>query len=537
MNTTLTDPRTASDEQLWQASRAGDREAFGRIVERYQSLVCALAYSGTGNLATSQDLAQEAFVAAWRQLGELREPAKLRSWLCGIVRNLAAGTVRRDLRRGGAPQALDAVAEPISLDEDPETQFVTREEETILWRALAGMPETYREPMVLFYREDQSIADVARQLDLSEDAVKQRLSRGRALLREEMTTLVESALTRSRPTRAFTASVLGALTIAPASTASAAEHAGPVAVAAAKTVLGSAGAGPILGPAGGLLTAWLSSKLVGLTARSEPERAEVARAFVRAISFTLAMIALLLGLIYLGVSLFPRSAWYFVSISTLWTGALVAQLIRVSSQAEREITRIRVETGTGDIPYARELAKRGLRLWGSIRRESSRRLLGLPLYSVALGGLDIGAKQSHVARAWIAIGDVAISPVLAIGGLAVAPVAFGALTVGAVSVSLGGAAVGLLALGSLAAGWWAFGVMAVGWKAAAGAIAIAHDYAIGGLVRAAEANTPAAAQWFQAQWFTVPVAIFVTRIAVWLVLLCIVVPMGLIAYRAWRLHR
>ena len=112
---------------------------------------------------------------------------------------------------------------------------------------------------------------------------------------------------------------------------------------------------------------------------------------------------------------------------------------------------------------------------------------------------------------------MAISPVLAIGGLAVAPVAFGALTVGAVSVSLGGAAVGLLALGSLAAGWWAFGVMAVGWKAAAGAIAIAHGYAIGGVVRAAEANTPAAAQWFQAQWFTVPVAIFVTRIAVWLV--------------------
>ena len=150
MNTTLMDPRTVSDEQLWQASRSGDLEAFGRIVERYQSLICALAYSGTGDLATSQDLAQEAFVAAWRRLGELREPAKLRAWLCGIVRNPSAGTMRRDLRRGGAPQALDAVAEPISLDEDPETQFVTREEETILWRALAGMPDTYREPMVLF---------------------------------------------------------------------------------------------------------------------------------------------------------------------------------------------------------------------------------------------------------------------------------------------------------------------------------------------------------------------------------------------------
>jgi len=60
---------------------------------------------------------------------------------------------------------------------------------------------------------------------------------------------------------------------------------------------------------------------------------------------------------------------------------------------------------------------------------------------------------------------------------------------------------------------------------------------IGGVVRAVEANTPAAAQWFQGQWFTAPVAFFVTQVVVWLILLCIVVPLGLIAYRRWRLHR
>ena len=164
------------------------------------------------------------------------KPQKLRSWLCGIVRNLAAGTVRRDLRRGGAPQPLDAVAEPVAQTDDPEAEFVTREEEAILWRALAAMPETYREPMVLFYREEQSIADVASQLDLSQDAVKQRLSRGRAMLREEMAALVESALTRSRPTAAFTASVMGALTLGTGSSASAAGTAGPIVATAAKSV-------------------------------------------------------------------------------------------------------------------------------------------------------------------------------------------------------------------------------------------------------------------------------------------------------------
>jgi zinc protease len=534
MTTISMDPRNASDEQLWQASRAGDRDAFGRIVERYQSLVCALAYSGTGNLATSQDLAQEAFVAAWRRLGELREPAKLRAWLCGIVRNLTAGTERRDLRRGGAPQPLDAIDEPVSPADDPEAQAVTREEETILWRALAGMPETYREPMVLFYREEQSIADVATQLDLSEDAVKQRLSRGRAMLRDEMAAVVESALTRSRPTRAFTASVLSAITFGSAAQASAAERAAPVAVAAAKSLLGSAGAAPILGPIGGLLTAWLSSKIVGLTARSEPERAEIARAFARAMTFTLPMVVLLLALVYLGLRAFPTSAWYFASVSTIWTGVLLAGLFRVSTQSERDISRIRAETGTEDDAYGRELAKRGLELWGKKRRESALQFLGLPLYCFTSVGLDGGPRRSRPAVGWIAVGDIAISPLLAIGGLAIGPVAVGGLTIGLISV--GGAAAGLLALGSIAAGWWAFGPLAVAWKAAAGGVAIAHDYALGGLARAAEANTAIAAAWFKSQWFIVPVAFFFSHV-VWVILLSIVVPLGLILHRAWRIRR
>ena len=68
-----------SDEQLWQKSQTGDREAFGHIVERYQSLICSLAYSACGDVARSEDLAQEAFIAAWQKLGELREPMRLRA--------------------------------------------------------------------------------------------------------------------------------------------------------------------------------------------------------------------------------------------------------------------------------------------------------------------------------------------------------------------------------------------------------------------------------------------------------------------------
>jgi DNA-directed RNA polymerase specialized sigma24 family protein len=80
----------------------------------------------------------------------LREPAKLRSWLCGIVRNLAANTLRREQRRGGSPKSLNALAQPAGAAADQAMHAVTREEATLLWRTLASLPETYREPLILF---------------------------------------------------------------------------------------------------------------------------------------------------------------------------------------------------------------------------------------------------------------------------------------------------------------------------------------------------------------------------------------------------
>jgi DNA-directed RNA polymerase specialized sigma24 family protein len=76
-----------SDAELVAKSLAGDRDAFGAIVARYQVLVCSLAYSATGNVAQSQDLAQETFLTAWKQLAALQQPEKLRAALCGIARN------------------------------------------------------------------------------------------------------------------------------------------------------------------------------------------------------------------------------------------------------------------------------------------------------------------------------------------------------------------------------------------------------------------------------------------------------------------
>jgi RNA polymerase sigma factor (sigma-70 family) len=199
-----------SEADLVQKSVAGSSAAFSEIVARYQTLICSLTYSGTGSLSRSEDLAQEVFLVAWKELRKLREPAKLRSWLCGIARRLTANTVRRDVREPiFAAEQIDA--EQHSAAPDPAEQTISREEEAILWRSLEQIPETYREPLVLFYRDGQSVEHVANALELSEDAAKQRLSRGRKMLQEQVALFVEGALRQSAPGRAFTLGVIAAL--------------------------------------------------------------------------------------------------------------------------------------------------------------------------------------------------------------------------------------------------------------------------------------------------------------------------------------
>jgi len=84
-----------NDPALLDASLAGNKQAFGRIVRRYQSLLCAIAYSATGDLGLSEDLAQETFLIAWKRLGDLRDRTKLRAWLVGIGRNVINSAIRR----------------------------------------------------------------------------------------------------------------------------------------------------------------------------------------------------------------------------------------------------------------------------------------------------------------------------------------------------------------------------------------------------------------------------------------------------------
>src|SRR6266436_1798540 len=122
----------SSDSELVTQSLAGNRDAFGWIVARYQSLLCSLAYSATGSLSQSEDLAQETFVTAWKQLADLREPEKLRSWLCRISRNLTFDALRRQGREPiHKAESLEEIQESPAPEPLPSDYTISREEEAI----------------------------------------------------------------------------------------------------------------------------------------------------------------------------------------------------------------------------------------------------------------------------------------------------------------------------------------------------------------------------------------------------------------------
>jgi len=483
MNTSLT---TTSDTQLVAASLRGSREAFGALVERHQQAVCAVAYARTGSLAVSEDIAQETFLSAWKNLPNLEAPERFRAWLCGTARNLASRFHRDEKTAGPLVEDIPDRTNPL-----PAEAVIGREEEAMLWAALEKLPENHREPLVLFYRSGQSVREIAAILELSEDAVKQRLSRGRIMLQEAVREKVESTLSRSRPGAAFTLAVLAAL---PAMATSA------QAAGAGLILTKGAGGGvaasmlPIAGGlAIGLAGAWFGIRSSLANAESAREREfllGVARWTVASIVVSMGILA---ALIFWARPLQAHSPrlWIFLMAANIFS--LVACAVIFGIRNNRAQQRIRAEERARRGDPAEDIGA------AFFEYRSRWSFLGLPLVHCRFGGPGLG-----VARGWIAFGNVAIAPLFAFGGIAVGGLSFGGLGVGLLTTagiglglfSFSGLGLGGVAVGGLAAGWIAIGGAAWGELAAMGGQTWAGLYGMGYNVTAPHANDAVAKAFF-----------------------------------------
>jgi RNA polymerase sigma factor (sigma-70 family) len=491
-----------NDAELVSGTLSGDRDAFAKIINRYQSLICSLTYSATGNLGHSEDLAQETFIAAWKHLGHLRERNKLRSWLCGIARNRINNFLRREGREPiHHAEALEDAPESHSPEPLPVEYTISKEEETILWRSLEKIPVLYREPLVLFYREHQSAEAVAEKLELSVDTVHQRLSRGRKMLQEQVLTFVEGALGRTNPGPAFTVSVMAAL---PALTLSAKAAALGTVAAKGATSLKAAGVMGLFGAiASPLLTVlgFFSSYRMNIDeAQTDQERHHVKKVYQNCLLFTMVVTAIIaVPLHRLCRNVTPSWGFYWTLLAcqaiVVYFLSLLATIFATLSGRRRYLKERLTETHGEFPPAAYEFRSRAT-------------LLGLPLLHIRLG--DRFDVVRGPVKAWIAIGSShAVGVIFASGGLAIAPISFGGIAIGL--VSFGAIAMGIFPLGAISLGVWAYGGLALGWdvfsgigmawNGATGGIVAAHGFASGGFAIAPEANTPMAAELLRQNLF------------------------------------
>jgi RNA polymerase sigma-70 factor (ECF subfamily) len=178
--------KAAADRADVARVRGGDVEAFAGIVRRWQSPLINLAYRFCGDRGRAEEMAQEAFLRAYRGLEGYRGDAAFSTWLFALATNLYRSELRRIPQRTVTLDEAPEPSDPISMIEVHEL----RDRDLAVRRAVLALPPKYREALLLFYFHEMDVPATAQSLGLPEGTVKARLHRGRELLRSKLPRLL-----------------------------------------------------------------------------------------------------------------------------------------------------------------------------------------------------------------------------------------------------------------------------------------------------------------------------------------------------------
>ncbi|MBK8987944.1 MAG: sigma-70 family RNA polymerase sigma factor [Chloroflexi bacterium] len=176
-----------NEEQIWlDHARQGDKAAFGKLVEAYQTPVFNLAYRMLNNAGEAEEAAQEAFIRAYTRLDSYNPEHKFSTWMLSITSNYCIDLIRK---RRALLLSLDEPLPPHPAlmsdnSKGPEAQMVMNEQQVMVQTLLQELPDDYRQTVVLRYWYDLSYEEIAEMMDTTVSAIKSRLFRARRLLAE-----------------------------------------------------------------------------------------------------------------------------------------------------------------------------------------------------------------------------------------------------------------------------------------------------------------------------------------------------------------
>lgn len=195
-----------TDELLVARTLNGDKGAFAVIVEKYKNTVFAITLKILHHYEDAEDAAQEVFLSAYQNLDKLKEPEKLRAWLCRIAKYRCYRELRRRFDTEDIEEIPDTLA---SEDGTPEDRAILSEDIQALMAGLSSLPEHLRVTVSLRYLHGLSTAETARKLEIPEGTVKSRLSLGIAKLRKEVFGMTDNE--KKTTSENFTAKVMSAV--------------------------------------------------------------------------------------------------------------------------------------------------------------------------------------------------------------------------------------------------------------------------------------------------------------------------------------
>ena len=162
---------------------AGDKAAMEPFVESFQRKVFNYTWLMCGQREDAEEVAQDTLLKVFENWEQLRNPEQVKPWVFQIARNCCLMKRRHSVFAPATEVPIDDV--PLEAHEEAADDRVIRKElNAELERALRAIPETYRAVVLLRDAEDMSTAETAALLEISEDNVKQRLHRGRGMLRK-----------------------------------------------------------------------------------------------------------------------------------------------------------------------------------------------------------------------------------------------------------------------------------------------------------------------------------------------------------------
>ena len=172
-----------SNSELVKKSQLGDKSAFEELVKRHQDLVFSLSFKLTGNRELANDVAQEAFIRAWKAIEKFRGDSTFGTWIYRITVN-TAWTLRKKAKKHYSLNIEDT-QEPVVIDEkkDPELVAINTDLSVVLRKALNQIPLEQRIIVELKNIEGRSHKEIADYLDISVTAAKVRLHRAHQKLR------------------------------------------------------------------------------------------------------------------------------------------------------------------------------------------------------------------------------------------------------------------------------------------------------------------------------------------------------------------